>query len=180
MRSIATIALALAGCVASHSSNAVDVARDNCSTCHLNDRNASTRQSVHAQNNVDPNASTCSDCHRISDTGAGAADWAPALLPGTHAEGSFEIQIGPHAQVLCADCHVAAINKDSTIYPPMNDPNHDTPTNVVCVGCHSGVHALDVMASVQGHVQQQQMYATAMTARGSELFCRTCHPLGRR
>lgn len=187
MKLLLPLALVLVGCIASHPTNGVDVARSECSTCHLNDHNAATRMTVHSQNGIDPNATPCSSCHRIVDTGAGATDWAPALLAGTHQQDLFDIQQGPHAQVLCADCHDPTVNKDSTVFPPVGDPNHDTPTNVRCVGCHTtqpgttiGVHALDVMAKIDGHVEQQTNYATYMSQRGGELFCRNCHAEGRR
>src|SRR5258708_26725361 len=159
----ASLCLALIGCVASHDPSAVNVTTNECSTCHLNDYNVATRMTVHAQNGIDPNATPCSSCHRIVDTGADAADWSPALLAGTHAQTLFDIAQGPHAQVLCADCHDPSIDRDSTVYPPVGDPNHATPTNVRCVGCHTGVHALDVMAKVDGHIQQQANYALYMS-----------------
>ncbi len=94
-------------------------------------------------------ASFCLTCHPN-----GTADDA------LHPETSFPIATGPHAGLVCADCHDASLGSSVG------------GANTNCVGCHSGEHERVAMDAVHVGVSS---YPTGPAAPN---FCLTCHPSG--
>ncbi len=150
-------AVLVGGCTEVHAPSSVQITLRDCDDCHHD-------QYVAAPNHVGMRPTTCADCHRLSD-------WH-GLLPGTHPEDKFSITRGPHASMLCADCHDPDVNPDSTMFPPVGDPDHNTPINVTCIGCHTGAH--DMAPMVERHHEVARFTWTP----SRRAFCRDCHPLG--
>ena len=166
----------IASCAIDHPANQASVNLANCASCHGSDQYAPVRT---ADPMHPPAARTdCGNCHRAVDTGAGLADWTPALMDGTHPESKFAIRNGKHAGILCTECHDPGIDPDSTHRPTDNIGHRiDTPLNVMCVSCHLGSHAASKMDAFH---REEGGYKPARTAFGPEVFCRECHKQGRK
>ena len=172
------VVLALTGCLADHTSGAIEIGASDCNTCHADKLAAAlSTDLLHPKNQT-----ACSNCHRIKDSGAQDVatqllDWQPALVdtsPIKHNDSQFLISSGAHRPILCADCHDPMVNKDSSVFTDKNK-TVGAPDNVSCAGCHTGAHAIPKMAAVHHDITGY----SAINALGGEA-CRGCHQYGKR
>lgn len=142
----AFLLLGLVGCLQEHSPTTIEVRIEtHCYECHRTDYELAANHSARS--------TTCADCHRLRD-------WK-GINGGVHPEARFVIGHGPHAAVMCADCHDPDISPDST-----------RGLNVSCIGCHTGAHSMARMQD-KHHEQAGYRWDPARPA-----FCRDCHPRG--
>jgi hypothetical protein len=155
----AVAVLATASCLQQHDAALVEVAQEDCYTCHRADyERAGTSPStevgclsVTAPIHVGTKPTTCASCHTTEA-------WCPAL-DGAHPESAFPIARGAH-EMPCLDCHVPELGSSTG------------GMNVSCIGCHTGEHS---MARMNDKHREENDY-TWQPDRPA--FCRDCHPRG--
>lgn len=144
--------MSLGACFKSHPEGQLELAGQDCYTCHTSDYQA-TMVPRHA---AAPQtfSTTCANCHRMTN-------WQPAL-EGAHSE-VFGIAQGPHTKLACLDCHDLASAKPSKLG-----------ANTNCLGCHPN----DAMLTSQhdGVTEFDDKPYTYDAAVPN--FCLECHPTG--
>jgi hypothetical protein len=145
--------LVLASCLQSHASQQTEVLPDQCSTCHLDNFEA-TSAPPHRDNSF---PTTCADCHRTTG-------WGPAL-EGLHPpEPKFPLVGNPHDGIKCLDCHDLDVPLTSK-----------AGANTNCLQCHP-----DSSYMRGGHEGAKSATGVAYVyTPGVANFCFSCHPTGR-